>query len=200
VTPRVAPEEFWHGVGARPVNTPARRESPGENMQPMTIADDLQKLHQLRESGALNDDEFALAKANVLNGSSDVEPAWAATAEAEVGPEKQDQQTRQWAFILHLSVLAGFLVPLAGLVVPIVIWQLKKYDLPGIDAHGKNAVNWIISAIIYAVVSVPLVFVIIGIPMLMALGALGVVFPIIAGIKANDGELWKYPMSIPFLK
>jgi uncharacterized Tic20 family protein len=198
--PRVAPEKRCDEVAARPVNTPARRESPEENLQPMTIADDLQKLDQLRGSGALNDDEFALAKAKVLNGPSDLEPAWAAIAEADVGPEKHDRQTRQWAFILHLSVLAGFLVPLAGLVVPFVIWQLKKDELPGIDAHGKNAVNWILSGMIYGVVSVLLVFVIIGIPMLMALGALGVVFPIIAGIKANDGELWKYPMSITFLK
>jgi uncharacterized Tic20 family protein len=166
----------------------------------MTISDELQKLQQLRDSGALNDDEFTLAKTKLLNGPVDAEPSWAATAEAEVGFEKQDQQTRQWAFILHLSVLAGFAVPMAGLLAPIVIWQLKKDELPGIDAHGKNAVNWIISAIIYTIVCVPLVFIVIGIPMLMALGAVGVVFPIIAAIKANNGELWKYPMSITFLK
>ena len=122
-----------------------------------------------------------------------MQPALGLTAESDVGPEKQDQQTRQWAFILHISVLAGFVLPLAGLIAPIVIWQLKKDELPGIDAHGKNALNWIISAMIYAVVSVLLVFVIIGIPMLMALGAAGVAFPIIAAIKANHGELWKYP-------
>lgn len=166
----------------------------------MTISDDLQTLQRLRESGSLTDDEFALAKTKLLNGPVDEQSAWGAMADAEVGPEKQDRQTRQWAFILHISVLAGFLVPLAGLIAPIVIWQLKKDQLPGIDAHGKNAINWIISAMIYAVVSVLLVFVIIGIPMLMALGAAGVAFPIIAAIKANHGELWKYPLAITFLK
>ena len=122
-----------------------------------------------------------------------------AITDADVGPEKQDRQTRKWAFILHISVLAGFVLPLAGLIAPIMIWQLKKDELPGLDAHGKNAINWMISAAIYMVVSVPLVFVVIGIPMLIALGAAGIVFPIIAAIKANNGEVWKYPLSIGFV-
>src|SRR5207248_4635078 len=53
----------------------------------------------------------------------------------------QEQQTRQWALFLHLSILAGFVVPFAGLIVPIVIWQLKKAELPGIDVHGKNEIG-----------------------------------------------------------
>ncbi len=166
----------------------------------MTISADLQTLSQLHESGALSDDEFALAKTKLLHEQGATQPAWGAMGDADVGPEKQDHQTRQWAFTLHISILAGFLMPFAGLIAPIVIWQLKKDELPGIDAHGKNAVNWIISAMIYTVVSILLVFVIIGIPMLVALGAAGIAFPIIAAIKANHGELWKYPLSIAFLK
>ena len=101
---------------------------------------------------------------------------------------------------LHLSQLAGFLVPLAGLIVPIVIWQIKKKDLPTLDAHGKVVVNWIISELIYAVVGIILSFVLVGVPLLIILGLLGVIFPIIGGIKANNGELWKYPLSINFLR
>jgi uncharacterized Tic20 family protein len=111
-----------------------------------------------------------------------------------------EQETRRWAFLLHLSVLAGFAVPIAGLIVPIVIWQMKKPVLPGIDEHGINVINWIISLMIYSIGSLILVFVVIGIPMLMALGVVSMVFPIIAAIKANNGEVWKYPLSISFLK
>jgi len=99
-----------------------------------------------------------------------------------------------------LSVLAGLLVPLAGVVVPILIWQLKKAELPGLDVHGKNAVNWIISTVVYAVVCIVLTMVIIGFPLLIVLGVLGVVFPIVAAIKANKGEVWQYPFSIRVLK
>ena len=107
---------------------------------------------------------------------------------------------RQWAMLLHFSLLAGFVVPFAGLIVPIIIWQLKKTEFPEIDAHGKVVVNWMISLIIYGAVCFLLSFILIGIPLLIVLGALAVIFPIIGGIKANNGELWKYPLSIPFLK
>ena len=107
---------------------------------------------------------------------------------------------RQWAMFLHLSQLAGFVVPLAGWVLPIVIWQMKKAEIPGLDAHGKVVANWLISEVIYLTVAVILMFVLIGIPILIVLGIIGVGFPIIGGIKANNGKLWKYPLSIPFLK
>jgi uncharacterized Tic20 family protein len=111
-----------------------------------------------------------------------------------------DSESRQWAMLLHFSVLAGFLVPFGGLIVPILIWQLKKGDLPWLDIHGKNVANWIISKLIYLACCFLLVFVIIGVPMLVVLGICAIVFPIIGGIKASSGEVWKYPMAISFFK
>ena len=107
---------------------------------------------------------------------------------------------RQWAMFLHFSQLANFLIPFGGVIIPIIIWQMKKNDSPEIDAHGKQVVNWIISGVIYGVISLVLMIVIIGVPLLIILGILAIVFPIIGGIKANNGELWKYPLSIKFLK
>ncbi len=107
---------------------------------------------------------------------------------------------RQWAMFVHFSLLAGFIVPILGLALPIIIWQLKKTDFPEIDAHGKVVVNWIISAIIYGIACSLLFYISIGIPVLFVLAAVCVIFPIIGGIKANNGELWKYPLSIQFFK
>src|SRR5439155_16667046 len=153
---------------------------------------ELQKLQQLHQTGALSDAEFAQAKQNLLNVPPASTPAaQASPIDAEVA---QEQQTRQWAMFLHLSLFAGFLVPFAGLVVPIVIWQMKKAELPGIDHHGKIVVNWIISAIIYGAICIPLIFVAVGIFLLIALGIVGIIFPIIGGIKASNGEIWKYPL------
>jgi uncharacterized Tic20 family protein len=109
-----------------------------------------------------------------------------------------DKETRQWATFLHLSLLAGVLVPGAGFVLPIVLWQLKKNELPGIDAHGKMVANWIISSLIYGLICGMLVIFLVGLPLLGLLGLLGTIFPIIGAIKANDGELWSYPLSIRF--
>jgi uncharacterized Tic20 family protein len=60
--------------------------------------------------------------------------------------------------------------------------------------------NWLISALLYGVLCIPLAFVFIGFFLALALAVLGIVFPIIGGIKANNGEVWKYPLSITFLK
>jgi uncharacterized protein len=155
----------------------------------MDIADELQKLQQLRQSGAISEEEYNRAKDKILTG----QPIMGNFLSGDA-----DSQTRQWGMILHLSLLLSFSA--VGIVVPILIWQLKKSDLPGLDEHGKNAVNWIISAFIYSIVGFILIPVLVGIPILSILGILTVVFPIIAAIKANSGEAWKYPGAIAFLK
>lgn len=119
-----------------------------------------------------------------------------------------EREVNQWALFLHLSQLAGYAVPFAGLVVPILMWQMKKDELPEIDAHGKMVANWMISAFIYslaiglfALVSVilfPLLLCVVPIGIALALAS--VAFPIIGALKANNGELWQYPMTIEFLK
>jgi uncharacterized Tic20 family protein len=164
----------------------------------MSLSHELEKLREMHINGDITDDEFAKGKAKLLaedSGSSGMAPF----AE-EIDSVALEKQTREWALLLHLSMLAGYAVPLAGLVAPIVIWQVKKDELPEIDRHGKNAVNWIISHIIYIIVCIPLCFVLIGIPLIIAVAVMAIVFPIMAAIKGNNGEVWRYPLSITFLK
>jgi uncharacterized Tic20 family protein len=117
-----------------------------------------------------------------------------------VKPVVDDSQARMWSMLVHLSIFAGYVVPLAGLIAPIVIWQMKKDEFPVVDAHGKMVVNFIITVVILAAIFTVLMFVLIGIPLLIALGIVGIIFPIIGAIKANNGEFWKYPGVFPFLK
>ena len=112
---------------------------------------------------------------------------------------REEISARQWGLIIHLSVLAGYIVPLAGFVTPVVLWQLKKHDHPMIDAHGKNVANWLLSLLIYGTVAFLLVFVLIGIPLLWLLGILNIVFAIVGGIKANDGQAYRYPLTLRFI-
>ena len=114
------------------------------------------------------------------------------------GPE-HERQARLWAMILHLSVFAGYAVPLAGFVAPIVIWQVKKAEYPELDEHGRNVTNWLICMLIYSAISFVLIFAFIGIPLLWMLGIVAVVFPIIGGVKASSGEVWKYPLTLGIL-
>ncbi len=161
----------------------------------MTMAEELERLHQLHQTGALSDEEYAKAKASLLDS-----PPSRPSPVIIKDDSSRELRTRQWAMFLHLSLLAGFIFPILGLVAPILIWQLKKTELPGLDVHGKIVMNWLISLVVYAVFSAILILVLIGIPLLIALGIVCVIFPIVGAIKANEGQVWEYPMSIEFLK
>lgn len=110
------------------------------------------------------------------------------------------KETNTWAMAMHLSLLAGFLVPLAGLIVPIVIYLLKKEQLPGLVAHGHVVFNWLVSLIVYALIGGLLTIVLIGVPILLALALVSLIFPVIGAIKASDGVVWRYPLSIEIFK
>lgn len=108
----------------------------------------------------------------------------------------RDKETNQWAMFIHFSILAGWAIPIAGLIVPILLWQLKKDDLPGIVPHAHIVLNWIITSLVYGVICLILSLVLIGILGFMVLGLVTVIFAIIGGLKANDGEVWEYPGTI----
>lgn len=112
----------------------------------------------------------------------------------------QTPEQRQMGLFLHLSQLLNLVLPPAGIIAPIILWQIKKDEMPALDAHGKMVVNWMISSVIYFVVSLILSLVLIGIVGIAALVVMGIVFPIIGAIKANNGEFWEYPLTIKFLK
>ena len=81
-------------------------------------------------------------------------------------------QERQWALICHLSSLSGYFIPFGNLIVPIVIWSMKKDEYAMVDAHGKAVINFQISMTIWMLISGVLIFVIIGIPLLIILAIL----------------------------
>ena len=112
----------------------------------------------------------------------------------------QTPDQKQMGLFLHLSQLLNVILPPAGIIAPIILWQTQKDKMPALDAHGKMVVNWLISSLIYFVISLVLSLVLIGILGLIAFGIMGIVFPIIGAIKANNGELWEYPLTIKFLK
>ena len=111
-----------------------------------------------------------------------------------------DKETRTWSLILHLSVLSGLVVPMAGLIVPVVIYILKKDQIPALIPHAHVVFNWLISVIIYAVICFILTFVGIGILLFAVLALMSLVFPIIGAIKASEDSVWPYPLSIKFFK
>lgn len=109
-------------------------------------------------------------------------------------------QERQWAMICHLSALSGYIIPFGNLIVPAVIWSMKKTEFPMVDEHGKEVVNFQISFTIWMIIAGILIFLLIGIPLLIALAVGQLVLIIIGAIKADSGELYHYPLTVRFIK
>lgn len=105
-------------------------------------------------------------------------------------------EERQWAMFLHLSSFIGYVIPFGSIVAPLVMWLTKKDQSVFVDEQGKEAVNFQISVMIYAVISIPLCFVMIGFVTLFLVGMLEIVFTVVAAVKANEGLHYRYPMTI----
>jgi uncharacterized protein len=104
---------------------------------------------------------------------------------------------RTWCMLAHATALVGFLVPVAGHIVgPLIVWLAKRQDSPEIDAHGKESMNFQISMLIWNIIAGILVLVVIGIPILILLHVLNIIFVIIASIRASEGKLYRYPLAI----
>lgn len=110
------------------------------------------------------------------------------------------KEERQWAMFCHLAALAGFVIPFGNIIGPLVLWVLKKDESAFIDYHGKEALNFQISFSIYLIVSVILIILLIGILLTVIVATLGVVFLVVAALKANDGVYYTYPATIRFVK
>ncbi|WP_369994370.1 DUF4870 domain-containing protein [Winogradskyella sp.] len=106
----------------------------------------------------------------------------------------------QLIMITHLAQLLTYITGFGGLIVPLIIWATQKENVDGMDAHGKSILNFQLSIIVYSIISIPLIFLFgLGILTLILIGILAFVMPIINAIKAGNGELPSYPLSLNFV-
>jgi uncharacterized Tic20 family protein len=106
-------------------------------------------------------------------------------------------EDRALASMTHLSGLAGYIIPFGGVLVPIIIWMVKK-DAPIIAAIARQAVLLNVIVFCLFVAGVVLALTIILIPFLIlaaiALSIAAVALPIVGAIKANGGVYYRYPV------
>ncbi len=100
----------------------------------------------------------------------------------------------------NMAMLAHLLGALVGFIGPLIIWLIKKDEYAFVDDQGKEAVNFQISIVIYAIVSFVLTLILIGFLLLLAVIVFNIVCIIKAALKANNGERYRYPMSIRIIK
>jgi len=119
-----------------------------------------------------------------------------------------EKDARVWAMVCHLAGLAGLspiLPVIGGAVAPLVIWQLKGEAFPFVAEQGRRAVNFQLSVLLYCSVATMLCFVsLVGIrliPVIFCVVSLvDLILVLVAAVRANRGEHYRYPLTIRFFK
>jgi len=114
--------------------------------------------------------------------------------QAQPGTTEIPSDARTMAMLCHLlAIFTSFIGPL-------IIWLVKKDDHPFIDEQGKEALNFQITVCLAMIASFLLTFVCIGAFLIPAVSILDLVFCIIATIKSNGGEHYRYPVALRLVK
>ncbi|WP_414430053.1 DUF4870 domain-containing protein [Alcanivorax sp. IL3] len=110
------------------------------------------------------------------------------------------QEERSLGLACHLLALAGLVVPFGNILGPLIMWLVKKDDSAFVDDQGKEALNFNITISIAGFIAFLLMFVVIGGLLLPIIGIFWLVMTIIAAVKANGGERYRYPLTIRLIK
>lgn len=119
-------------------------------------------------------------------------------------PTVSDERT--WAMLGHLSALSAFITGIGCVLGPLLVWLIKRDTLPFAGEQAKEALNFNISVIIAAAALWLFTIITLGIGLLItvpacfALFVAWLVLTIIAAVKANSGEHYRYPFTLRLVK
>jgi uncharacterized Tic20 family protein len=118
------------------------------------------------------------------------------------GPPAQPlppDQERLWAMLSHLlSFVAAYIA--LGFLAPLTILLVFGPRSAYVREHAVESLNFNLTWLLYGIVAAFLAILLIGIPILIALGIAYVILVIIASIRANSGQLYRYPLTVRFVK
>lgn len=118
----------------------------------------------------------------------------------QVEPVLVDKEQRTWAMLCHLSALAGFIIPMGSLIGPLVVWFVKKEEMPLVAEHGLKSINFQITMLIAYIICFILMFAVIGVILLPVVAIFSFIMVVVGAIKANDGKPFSYPFSLNLIK
>ena len=105
-----------------------------------------------------------------------------------------------WGMLCHLSALAGCIIPFGNIIGPLIVYSMKKDEYAFVADQGKESLNFQISILIYLAISCLAVLLLVGILLLIIVGLAGLILTVVASVRANDGEYYRYPLTIQFIK
>ncbi len=104
------------------------------------------------------------------------------------------QDEKNLGLIMHVLSIVGL-----SLIGPLIVWLIKKDESAFINLQGRELLNFQLSILIYALICVPLCFILIGIPMLFVIGIASLILTIIGLVKATEGKIYRFPLTIRML-
>jgi uncharacterized protein len=111
------------------------------------------------------------------------------------------ENERTWGMLAHLSALVGLLFPLVGNILgPLLVWLTRRDSSAFIAAHAKEALNFNITVTLAGVVCLFLALIFIGLLLGTALFIAWLVMTLVAAIRASEGVLYHYPLSLRLVK
>lgn len=112
------------------------------------------------------------------------------------GPGYAPPEDTTWAVLVHLSYVIASALPIAFIFGPLVVMLVAGPQRPFTRANAVEALNFQLTVLIALLVCIPLMFVIIGIFLAIAIGITGIVLCILAAVAASRRETYRYPMTI----
>ena len=107
----------------------------------------------------------------------------------------------------HLSALTGLITGFGYIAGPLVVWLIKKDTMPFVATEAKEALNfnisWCIWLVLVSIVAVILMLVVVGIlllPLLFIIPLGMSILSIVAGIRANEGHHYRYPLTMRLIQ
>lgn len=107
------------------------------------------------------------------------------------------KEERQWAAFTHLAGLFVLILPpLGGILGPMILWILKKDDMPFVREQGREAINFQITMLLAVLVSGALILVLIGMVLLPVVIVIDFVLILAATLSASEGRAYRYPLTL----
>jgi hypothetical protein len=116
------------------------------------------------------------------------------------GYANNDEKT--WALIAHFGGAAGMFVlgGVGGWIAPLIALVSRGNQSATVRQHAINALNFQLTWSIIGVIGYATICIIIGLIIFPIAALIGIIFGIIGGVRANDGQLYEYPVTIKMVK
>ena len=138
-------------------------------------------------------------------GGAPATPVAYAPAAWPPGQIETNPEARQWGMFAHLSALAGFIIPFGHVIGPLVVWMVKKEQLPFVNDQGRESLNFQITVTIGIVAGFVIGLVTIciggvGFLLIPAIGIAGAIMAAMGAMEANKGVPYRYPFALRLIK